>query len=71
MPYVHQLLQSDPLMQNRESEVKAKDKESILESLTMGMDWGTVLVYSCEKDCDDGTGLFTSTEYAAVQLELN
>jgi hypothetical protein len=62
-------------MKSQESALTVKGKKqtggtSVLETLKMGMDWGTVLVYSCEKDCEDGTRQFTSTEYAAVQLEL-
>lgn len=37
------------------AEGKEKERDGI-ERWNVGMEWGTVLIFVCERDCDGGTG---------------
>ncbi|KAJ3213842.1 programmed cell death protein [Dinochytrium kinnereticum] len=48
------------------------DVATVLSQMSVGMDFGTVLVYTCEKDCgveDGGADVVYLEEFAAVQQE--
>jgi hypothetical protein len=70
MPFVHRLLSKS--FEEQKSQEKQKEK-SVLEYITGEIDWGTVLLYTCSKDCDSMAKphqkVFNSVEFVALQIE--
>ncbi|TPX59966.1 hypothetical protein SpCBS45565_g07613 [Spizellomyces sp. 'palustris'] len=80
MPMILSLLPTEQLVPRRASgdakgrvEGKATNLSSFLERYAAGMDWGTVLVYSCMRDCEErkqrDSNVSYSEEYIVVQVE--
>ncbi|KAI8340969.1 programmed cell death protein 2 [Choanephora cucurbitarum] len=55
------------------SETKAKDTKSLLDSWNVGMEFGTIMVFVCEKDCHPGSieDVTYMEETAIVQYEMD
>lgn len=67
-----QLVPKKPDHQSNKGKGAATDLSSFLERYAAGMDWGTVLVYSCARDCEESTDssdISYSEEFVAVQVE--
>ncbi|KND04855.1 uncharacterized protein SPPG_00555 [Spizellomyces punctatus DAOM BR117] len=80
MPMILSLLPTEQLVPRRASGDakggaggKATNLSSFLERYAAGMDWGTVLVYSCARDCEErkqrDSNVSYSEEYIVVQVE--
>ncbi|KAJ3103755.1 programmed cell death protein [Phlyctochytrium planicorne] len=55
------------------SQLTQQDLAMFLSEMSLGMDFGTVLIYTCERDCDVSAGVDVGVayiqEFAAIQLE--
>ena len=74
MPYVHRLLSKS--LQQQKQLPNTQDSKSILEFIAGEVDWGTVLFYTCSKDCDGSTTncdqkVYHAPEFVAVQIETD
>ncbi|KAJ3292706.1 hypothetical protein HK104_005094 [Borealophlyctis nickersoniae] len=80
MPNVLSILPTESLVPRRSDEQGTKKKKgknsagamdlsAFLEKFAAGMDWGTVLVYSCKEDCEGEGDVSFLEEHIVVQVE--
>ena len=71
MPYIHRILSK---YYHQQPENENNGSQSILEQIVSEIDWATVFIYTCSKDCDPSAKtkdqqVYHAVEFIAVHIE--